>query len=114
MTAAIRPGTVAVMRFVQGSLGGRGRSSDVVDLGLTAALLLAAELEIALDGLGAQCAALAALATLPLALRRRLPVVSFACVAVLAPTLDEALGSPWGQNANALVFLVLTAAFSVG
>ena len=78
------------------------------------ALLVAAELEVVFDGLGADCAALAALATLPLAFRRRLPVASFGCVAVLAPTLDRALGSPWGSNANALVFLVLAAAYSVG
>jgi signal transduction histidine kinase len=78
------------------------------------ALLLAAELEVVVNRLGADSAALAALATLPLAVRRRVPVASFACVAILAPTLDRALGSPWGANANAFVFLVLAAAYSVG
>jgi signal transduction histidine kinase len=102
------------MRFGRGSAAGRWRSSVVVDVCLTAVLLAAAELEIVFDGLGADCAALAALATLPLALRRRLPIVSFACVAVLAPTLDRVLGAPWGQSANALVFLVLAASYSVG
>jgi signal transduction histidine kinase len=111
MTGAGRVGTVARMRSAQGR---RWRSSEVEDLCLVAALLVAAELEIVLDGLGADCAALAALATLPLALRRRLPVASFGCVAVLVPTLDRALGSPWGSNANALVFVVLAAAYSVG
>jgi signal transduction histidine kinase len=114
MTAAGRAGTVAVMRFAHGSAGVRWRSSVVEDVCLTAALLVAAEFEVVLDGLGADCVALAAFATLPLALRRRLPIVSFACVAVLAPTLDQALGSPWGQNANALVFLVIAASYSLG
>jgi signal transduction histidine kinase len=113
MTAAGRAGTVAGMRFARGSAGGRWRSGAVQDGCLTAALLVAAELEVVLDGLGADCAAVAALATVPLALRRRLPTVSFVCVAVLAPTLDRALGSPWGENANALVFLILVAAYSV-
>jgi signal transduction histidine kinase len=102
------------MRFTHGSAAGRWRSSVVEDVCLTAVLLAAAELEVVLDGLGADCAALAALATLPLALRRRLPILSFACVAVLAPTLDRGLGTPWGENANALVFLVLAASYSVG
>jgi signal transduction histidine kinase len=93
----------------------RRRHSGVVqDVCLAAVLLVASELEVLLDGLGADCAALAALATLPLALRRRLPIVSFACAAVLTPTLDRALGAPWGQNANALVFIVLVASYSVG
>ena len=43
-----------------------------------------------------------------------MPVVSFACVAVLAPTLDRALGVLWGEDANALVFLILLASYSVG
>jgi signal transduction histidine kinase len=43
-----------------------------------------------------------------------MPIVSFACAAVLIPTLDRALGAPWGQNANALVFIVLVASYSVG
>jgi signal transduction histidine kinase len=102
------------MRFAHGGAAGRWRSSVVEDVCLTAVLLAGAELEVVLGGLGAECAALAALATLPLALRRRLPIVSFACVAVLAPTLDRALGTSWGQNANALVFLVLAASYSVG
>jgi signal transduction histidine kinase len=114
MTAACRAGTVAVMRFARGSAAGRWRSSVVEDVCLTAALLVAAELEVVLGGLGADCAALAALATLPLALRRRLPIVSFACVALLAPTLDRALGAPWSEDANALVFLILVASYSVG
>jgi signal transduction histidine kinase len=93
----------------------RRRQSGVVqDVCLAAVLLVVSELEVLLDGLGADCAALAALATLPLALRRRLPIVSFACAAVVAPTLDRALGAPWGQNANALVFIVLVASYSVG
>jgi signal transduction histidine kinase len=114
MTGACRAGTVAVMRFAHGSAAGRWRSSVVEDVCLTAVLLAGAELEVVLGGLGAECAALAALATLPLALRRRLPIVSFASVAVLTPTLDRALGTPWGENANALVFLVLAASYSVG
>jgi signal transduction histidine kinase len=114
MTAAHRAGTVAVMRVVRTCAAGRWRSSHVQDVVLAAALLLAAELEVVLDGLGADCAVLAVLATLPLALRRRAPIVSFACVAVLAPTLDRALGSPWGANANALVYLVLASSYAVG
>jgi signal transduction histidine kinase len=114
MTVVDRAGTVALMRFANGSARGRWRSSVVADISLAAALLVASEVEIVLDGLGADSAALAAVATLSLALRRRLPVVSFACVAVLSPTLDRALGTPWGENANALVFLVLAAAYSVG
>jgi signal transduction histidine kinase len=102
------------MRSTHGSAAGRWRSSVVEDVCLAATLLAAAELEIALDGLGADCAALALLGTLPLALRRRLPIVSFVCVAVLTPTLDQALGSPWGQRANALVFIVLAASYSLG
>jgi signal transduction histidine kinase len=102
------------MRAANRSAGGRWHAALVEDLGLTAALLIAAELEVVLGGLGADCAALAAIATLPLAVRRCMPVVSFACVAVLAPTLDRALGIPWGEDANALVFLVLLAAYSVG
>jgi signal transduction histidine kinase len=114
MTTASRAGTVAVMRVVRTSAAGRWRSSLVQDVVLAAALLLAAELEVVLDGLGVDCAVLAVLATLPLALRRQAPVVSFACVAVLAPTLDRALGSPWGQQANALVFLILASSYAVG
>jgi signal transduction histidine kinase len=102
------------MPAVHGSGGGRWHSCLVVDLCLTAALLIAAELEVVVGGLGADCAALAAIATLPFAARRRMPVASFACVAVLAPTLDQALGAPWGQDANALVFLILLASYSVG
>src|SRR5215216_6054683 len=60
MTAAGRAGTVAVMRFAHGSAAARWRSSAVEDVCLTAALLVAAELEIVLDGLGADSAALAA------------------------------------------------------
>jgi signal transduction histidine kinase len=111
MTAAGRVGTVARMRSAHGK---RWRSSEIEDLCLVAALLVAAELEIVFDGLGADCAALAALATLPLAFRRRWPVASFGCVSVLVPTLDRALGSPWGSNANALVIVVLAAAYSLG
>jgi signal transduction histidine kinase len=114
MTARCRVGTVAVMRSVHGIAAARWRASVVEDVSLAVALLVAAELEIVLDGLGADCVALALLATVPLALRRRLPIVSFVCVAVLTPTLDRALGSPWGQSANALVFLVLAASYSVG
>ncbi|HEX6618822.1 MAG TPA: hypothetical protein VF024_04145, partial [Solirubrobacteraceae bacterium] len=102
------------MRAADGIAGGRWHSSLIGDLCLTAALLIAAELELVLGGLGADCAALAAVATLPLVVRRRMPVVSFACVAVLAPTLDRALGVPWAQDANALVFLILLASYSVG
>jgi signal transduction histidine kinase len=102
------------MRAADGSAGGRWHSSLVGDLCLTVALLIAAELEVVLGGLGSDCAALAAVATLPLAVRRRMPVVSFACVAVLTPTLDRALGVSWGQAANALVFLILLASYSVG
>jgi signal transduction histidine kinase len=102
------------MRAADGSAGGRWHSSLVGDLCLTVALLIGAELEVVLRGLGADCAALAAVATLPLVVRRRMPVVSFACVAVLAPTLDRALGVPWGEDANALVFLILLASYSVG
>jgi signal transduction histidine kinase len=102
------------MRAADGSAGGRWHSSLVGDLCLTASVLIAAELEVVLGGLGADCAALAAVATLPLAVRRRMPVVSFACVAVLAPTLDRALGVPWAEDANALVFLILLASYSVG
>jgi signal transduction histidine kinase len=102
------------MRAADGSAGGRWHSSLVADLCLTAALLIAVELEVVLGGLGADCAALAAVATLPLAVRRWMPVVSFASVAVVAPTLDRALGVPWGEDANALVFLILLASYSVG
>jgi signal transduction histidine kinase len=102
------------MRFARSSAARRWRSSIVEDVSLTAMLLIAAEVEVALGGLGAECAALAALTTLPLALRRRLPIVSFACVALLAPTLDRALGGRWGEDANALVFLILAASYSVG
>ena len=114
MTARCRVGTVAVMRSAHGIAAARWRSSVVEDVSLAMALLVAAELEIVLDGLGTDCVALAVLATVPLALRRRLPIVSFVCVAVLTPTLDRALGSPWGQSANALVFVVLAASYSVG
>jgi hypothetical protein len=102
------------MRSPHGSTCRPWRSSAAADLCLAVALLLAAELEVVVNRLGADSAALAALATLPLAVRRRVPVASFACVAILAPTLDRALGSPWGANANAFVFLVLAAAYSVG
>jgi signal transduction histidine kinase len=115
MTAARRAGTVALMRSSHGSTGGPWRSSAAAaDLCPAVALLLAAELEVLLNGLGAGSSLLAAFATLPLALRRRLPVASFACVAILTPTLDRALGSPWGSDANALVFVVLAAAYSLG
>jgi signal transduction histidine kinase len=114
MTAKRSVGTVAVMRSAHGIATGRWRSSVVQDICLAMALLAAAELEIALDGLGAECVGLALLATVPLAVRRRLPIASFLCVAVLTPTLDRALGSPWGQSANALVFVVLAASYSLG
>jgi signal transduction histidine kinase len=102
------------MRAADGIPGGRWQLSPVADLCLTTALLVAAELEVVLGGLGADCAALAAVATLPFAVRRSMPVVSFGCVAVLAPTLDRALGVPWGEDANALVFLILLASYGVG
>ena len=101
------------MGFAHGSPQ-RRHSGIVQDVCLAAVLFLASELEVLLGGLGVECVALAALATLPLALRRRMPIVSFACAAVLTPTLDRALGAPWGQNANALVFIVLVASYSVG
>src|SRR5690349_10980259 len=106
MTAQRGVGTVALMRSAHGIAAVRWRSSGVEDVFLATALLIAAELEIVLDGLGPECVALALLATVPLVVRRRLPIVSFVCVVVLTPTLDRALGSPWGQNANALVFVV--------
>jgi signal transduction histidine kinase len=110
MPAAAAPGTVAIMR--RGPLR-QGRSWLLADMCLSGALLAAAELEAVLDGLGPESAALAAAATLPLAWRRRMPVAAFGCVAVLVPTLDHALGTPWGDRANALVFLVLVASYSL-
>jgi signal transduction histidine kinase len=108
------PGTFAPMRSAHGSTAGGRQQSLLTDLGVSGAFLVAAELEVVLGGLGPDCAALAAVAALALALRRRAPVAAFACVAVLVPALDHALGSPWGQHANALVFMILAASYSLG
>jgi hypothetical protein len=75
----------------------------VEDVCLTAVLLVAAELEVVLGGLGADCAALAALATLPLAQRRDAVVVVRVRRGARADARPGAR-VPWGQNANALVF----------
>jgi signal transduction histidine kinase len=113
MSAPVAPGTVTIMRSRQPGSDRRCRSSLVADVCLAGALLAAAELEVLLDGLGPESAALAAVATVPLAWRRRMPVAAFGCVAVLAPSLDRALGTPWSSQANALVFLVLVASYSL-
>jgi signal transduction histidine kinase len=113
MPAGVAPDTVIVMGSMHRGSARQGRSWVFADVCLAGALLAAAELEVVLDGLGPESAALAALATVPLAWRRRMPVAAFSCVAVLAPTLDRALGAPWGDRANALVFLVLIASYSL-
>ena len=84
------------------------------DLAIAAVLFALAELEVVANGLGPAAAAIAAVATLPLAARRTHPLLAFAAVSVAAPGLDAATGSDWGERANALVFLLLVAAFSLG
>jgi signal transduction histidine kinase len=93
---------------------GIGRRALVIDGLVACAALAVAELEVASGSLGAGAAALAAAASLALAGRRRVPLASFAVVAVVVPALDAVAGSPWGDDANAPVFLIMVSAYSVG
>ncbi|HET8949934.1 MAG TPA: histidine kinase, partial [Solirubrobacteraceae bacterium] len=96
------------------ALAGIGRRALVID-GLVACTALAvAELEVASQSLGAGAAVLAAAASLALAGRRLVPLASFAVVAAVVPVLDAIAGSPWGDRANAPVFLIMVAAYSAG
>ena len=62
-------------------------------------LCLAAELEVVAAGLPASSAAVAACVTLPLAARRRAPVLALLTI-VSVLLLDDALGGAWGEEAN--------------
>ena len=96
------------------ALAGIGRRALAID-GLVACTALAvAELEVASQSLGAGAAVLAAAASLALAGRRLVPLASFAVVAAVVPVLDAIAGSPWGDRANAPVFLIMVAAYSAG
>ena len=78
------------------------------------ALCVAAELEVVLSGLGPGAALLAALATLPFALRRRLPAVPFLAAGVLVPVLELAFGSVWLEPANAPIYVLAASAWVLG
>jgi hypothetical protein len=69
--------------------------------------------EVVLNGLGPASALAAALASLPFALRRGVPVLpALAVVSVLV--LDEPLGDVWTEQANSGVVLLLAAFYSLG
>jgi signal transduction histidine kinase len=76
---------------------------------LAVALCAAAELELVLAGLGPRSALAAALATLPLAFRRRAPVVT-----VLIVVLAFVLGGDWVEETNVGFVVFLLASYSVG
>jgi signal transduction histidine kinase len=76
---------------------------------LAVALCAAAEVELVLAGLGPRSALAAALATLPLAFRRRAPVLT-----VLIVVLAFALGGDWVEETNVGFVVLLLASYSVG
>ncbi len=79
-----------------------------LDVLVAAALALAAEIEVVLNGLSALDAAAALAATAPFALRRRWPAL-VVLAAAAAPVVDEALGGDWTEVANAPVFIIVAA-----
>ena len=85
-----------------------------VDLLFALYLFAAAEIEVALSGLGLGAALLAALATLPFALRRRLPAAPFLAAGVLVPALELAFGPVWLEPANAPIFVLVATAWTLG
>jgi signal transduction histidine kinase len=90
-------------------LSGPARSDVLIALALCAAV----ELEVVLNGLGPASVLAAALASLPFALRRRVPVVP-ALAVVLVLVFDEPLGDVWTEQANSGVVLLLPAFYSLG
>jgi signal transduction histidine kinase len=73
------------------------------------ALFAIAEVEVGLAGLGPSSALAAAAATLPLAFRRRAPVLT-----VLIVVWVIVLGNDWADNTNAGFLVLLLASYSVG
>jgi signal transduction histidine kinase len=83
--------------------------SGHADALVAVALFVAAELELLLAGLGPRSALAAAVATLPLAFRRRAPVVT-----VLIVVLAFVLGGEWVEETNVGFVVFLLASYSVG
>jgi signal transduction histidine kinase len=83
--------------------------SVCTDALVAVALFAAAEVELVLAGLGPQAGLAAAVATLPLAFRRRAPVVT-----VLTVVLGFVLGGDWVEETNVGFVLFLLASYSVG
>jgi signal transduction histidine kinase len=84
---------------------GSARTDAVVAI----ALFAVAEVEIELTGLGVAAVLAAAVATLPLAFRRRAPVLT-----VLFVVSALALGGDWADKTNAGFLVLLLASYSVG
>jgi signal transduction histidine kinase len=87
----------------------RGWGSARTDALVAIALFAVAEAEVALTGLGVSSVLAAAAATLPLALRRRAPVLT-----VLFVVSALALGGDWADKTNAGFLVLLLASYSVG
>ncbi len=87
----------------------RGWGSARTDAVVAIALFAVAEVEIALTGLGVAAVLAAAVATLPLAFRRRAPVLT-----VLFVVSALALGGDWADETNAGFLVLLLASYSVG
>src|SRR5262245_47168259 len=91
----------------------RYRGSARTDALLALGLFVAAELELALAGLGLGSALIAAVATLALAFRRGAPLLTMAVV-VAAFFVDQEFGGDWTGQTNIGFVLLLLAAYSVG
>ena len=87
----------------------RGWGSARTDAVVAIALFAVAEVEVALAGLGASAVLAAGVATLPLAFRRRAPVLT-----VLFVVLALALGGDWAEKTNTGFLVLLLASYSVG
>src|SRR5829696_2511309 len=82
------------------------RSLDRGDVLLAVVLCAAAQVEVVLSGATHVSLVSAAVCTLPLALRRRFPLVSAACVFASA-MLDRALDGTWAQPVALLIALLI-------
>jgi signal transduction histidine kinase len=80
-----------------------------LDAAVAVGLFAVAEVEIALRGLGPSSVLAAAAATLPMAFRRRAPVLT-----VLIVVSAIVLGDDWAENTNAGFLVLLLASYSVG
>src|SRR5687768_1198187 len=88
--------------------GTRGQRGDLL---LAVALCAAAEIEVVMGGITRVSFVSAAVCTLPLALRRRVPFAAAAGV-FASPVIDHALGGTWADPL-ALSIAMLIAAYSV-